>query len=204
MGKVHEEMTQRTKKEIQTGFIELVIEVGFQNVTVKNIAERVKINRGTFYLHFLDKYDVMEQIQKNLIEDLQNKISIITPHDAFTYIKQQKIYPPFIAVYEFVYDNAVTLKAILGDKGDPSFAKKVKQVLDNILIARLSNFFPILEDEEFQKYFSAFLTSAILGLFQEWLEDYEGKTVEDFAKIHFQILSLISHLGAIATKNSIS
>ncbi|KGR79277.1 TetR/AcrR family transcriptional regulator [Ureibacillus manganicus] len=197
MGTVHEHMAQKTKLEIQRCFIDLVHKEGFQNVSVKKIAERACINRGTFYLHYVDKFDCMEKIQNQLLDELQEKIRNIAPSEIFISIQQQKIYTPFMGIYEFVLDNAVTIRAILGNHGDPSFSNKVKDILRNTLVSRLAEYSPILSEKEFNKYFSAFFTSAILGLFQEWLEDYEGKTVQDLAEIHYQILNFIGNISNI-------
>lgn len=200
MGTVHENMAQKTKVEIQKCFIELVQEEGFQNVSVKKIAERAGINRGTFYLHYVDKFDCMEKIQNQLLYELQEKMRNIEPPEIFISIQQQKIYSPFLGIYEFVLDNAVAIRAILGKHGDPAFSNKVQEILKNTIVARLAAYIPILTDKEFSKYFSAFFTSAILGLFQEWLEDYEGKTVQDLAETHYQILSLIGNISNIVTR----
>lgn len=201
MGTVHEQMAQKTKLEIQKCFIDLVHEEGFQNISVKGIAERAGINRGTFYLHYVDKFDCMEKIQNKLLDELHEKINKIDPSGIFISLQQQKIYTPFMAIYEFVLENAVALRAILGNQGDPSFANKVKEILRNTLIVRLAEHIPMLAQEEFNKYFTAFFTSAILGLFQEWLEDYEGKTAEDLAKIHFQIINVIGNIGTMFRRN---
>lgn len=200
MATVHEQMAQKTKFEIQKCFIDLVQEVGFQNVSVKKIADRAGINRGTFYLHYVDKFDCMEKIQIQLLDELHERINKIDPSGIFLSIQQQKIYSPFMAIYEFVLENAVALRAILGNQGDPSFSNKVKEILRGTLILRLGEHFPVLVQDEFNKYFTAFFTSAILGLFQEWLEDYEGKTAEDLARIHFQIINVIGNIGAVFTR----
>lgn len=59
---VHEKMNFETKQAIKIAFIQQVEEVGFERVTVKNLAFVAEINRGTFYLHYSDKYDVMEDL----------------------------------------------------------------------------------------------------------------------------------------------
>ena len=53
---VHEKMNFETKQAIKNAFIQQVEEVGFERVTVKNLALVAEINRGTFYLHYSDKY----------------------------------------------------------------------------------------------------------------------------------------------------
>jgi AcrR family transcriptional regulator len=48
--------TQRTRQVIQQAFREVVQEKGFTATSIREITERADINRGTFYLHFADKY----------------------------------------------------------------------------------------------------------------------------------------------------
>lgn len=54
--------TQRTLTNIHNAFLELVIEIGFANLSVKALSERAMINRVTFYRHYKDKYDLAEQL----------------------------------------------------------------------------------------------------------------------------------------------
>lgn len=53
----------RTKEAIRDALITLIEEKGFDAVSVINITSRADINRGTFYLHYRDKYDLLEQIE---------------------------------------------------------------------------------------------------------------------------------------------
>ena len=50
MGKKHN--TIKTKEKIKSAFTELIMEKGFNNLSVVDISERAGINRGTFYLHY--------------------------------------------------------------------------------------------------------------------------------------------------------
>src|ERR1700681_4588461 len=52
---------RRTRKLLQQAFIELTMEKGFAALTVRDITERAMVNRSTFYRHYLDKYDLLEQ-----------------------------------------------------------------------------------------------------------------------------------------------
>ncbi|MEJ8305308.1 TetR/AcrR family transcriptional regulator [Saccharibacillus sacchari] len=57
MPSIHQKMNERTRSLIRETFIELVAECGFDKVTIRQIVEKVGINRGRFYLHYSDKYD---------------------------------------------------------------------------------------------------------------------------------------------------
>jgi AcrR family transcriptional regulator len=47
---------QHTRQMIQNAFREVVQEKGFTATSIREIAARADVNRGTFYLHFADKY----------------------------------------------------------------------------------------------------------------------------------------------------
>src|ERR1043165_5952074 len=59
---------RRTRKLLQQAFIELTVEKGFAALTVRDITERAMVNRSTFYRHYLDKYDLLEQYMNETYE----------------------------------------------------------------------------------------------------------------------------------------
>ena len=66
-------MTQKrktqTKAIIKNVFTQLLIEKGFNSLTVSDITRMSNINRGTFYLHYVDKYDLLEQLENEIIKE---------------------------------------------------------------------------------------------------------------------------------------
>ncbi len=55
-----------TKRNIAATYLQLIIDMG-DNFSVKDITEKLKINRGTFYLHFKSKEDVFLKINQMLV-----------------------------------------------------------------------------------------------------------------------------------------
>ncbi len=49
--KKNDRRVHKTRKAIQDGFSELMISKELKNITVKELAAKVDINRGTFYKH---------------------------------------------------------------------------------------------------------------------------------------------------------
>ena len=58
----HAERIAKTKETIQKNFMSLMAEKGYDRVTVTDIITRSEISRGTFYLHYLDKDDLLQKI----------------------------------------------------------------------------------------------------------------------------------------------
>ncbi len=50
----------RTRQLLLHAFSDLFSEKGFHAMTVQDITERARVNRGTFYTHFEDKYAILE------------------------------------------------------------------------------------------------------------------------------------------------
>ena len=45
-------------------------EKGFEAITVSDLTKKADINRGTFYLHYKDKYDLLEQSEEEIFVEL--------------------------------------------------------------------------------------------------------------------------------------
>ena len=63
----------RTELAIAEAFWQLLEEKPYSKITVKNIVERCEINRNTFYYHFHDIPDLLDQILKSRTEAMINK-----------------------------------------------------------------------------------------------------------------------------------
>lgn len=57
-----------TEEKIVTEFQRLLQEKPFKEITVSELCGRVGINRGTFYLHYIDMLDLMEKVQRDLTD----------------------------------------------------------------------------------------------------------------------------------------
>ncbi|OZG62175.1 TetR family transcriptional regulator [Bifidobacterium lemurum] len=65
---------RRTRKAIDEAFLSLMRQKGFERITVGEVAERADINRATFYLHYVDKYDWMNAYVDGLFEELAEEM----------------------------------------------------------------------------------------------------------------------------------
>ena len=59
---------KRTRKLLQQTLSDLMHEKSFDAITVQDIAERSTLNRATFYAHFEDKYDLLDSIIREGVE----------------------------------------------------------------------------------------------------------------------------------------
>ncbi|MGO4273296.1 TetR/AcrR family transcriptional regulator, partial [Paenibacillus sp. TAF58] len=60
----------RTKQLLRQALMALIEEKGTDGLTVTDITTRAGVNRGTFYLHYRDAQDMLEQIKTEILNTL--------------------------------------------------------------------------------------------------------------------------------------
>ena len=68
---------RRTRKQLRECLVTLLKQKKVQDITVRELTELADLNRGTFYLHYKDVFDLMDQIKNELIEEVE---SVLTHH----------------------------------------------------------------------------------------------------------------------------
>ena len=68
----------KTEQAIKEAYMELVKEKGYNQVTVSDICKKSSINRNTFYLHYLDKDDLVGKMLKTAYSTMDNALKDYT------------------------------------------------------------------------------------------------------------------------------
>ena len=89
----------KTKKAITNAFMELTLEKDIRKITVSDIAERAVINRSTFYLHYADAKDVLDDIERDISETVYQCFSKFDTSD----------------IYNSTYNMFITMTGILDE-----------------------------------------------------------------------------------------
>lgn len=124
----------KTKKLIHDSFIELIDEKGFDKITINEIAERAQINRSTFYLHYADKYEWLNET----VDYAVNKIlALISPksHVKDGHLEIESFHKDIKNILDIISSEALLYKLILKEKIVPDAYEKLihifKQSFEN-------------------------------------------------------------------------
>lgn len=179
---------RRTKQLIKTAFFELLEESGFEAVTVKQLTERAGINRGTFYSHYVDKFDLMAACIESIFEEAETKLIRHIPQ-VFRQQSDTKPYALLVPFIRFIEENRVLMKPLLGLNGDPAFQARLRAYMHRALFHRSPS---VLFHEETAlvpaDYLIAYISSAHMGVIVDWLNRTEStETAEEIARIIYTI-----------------
>ena len=78
--KTSDRRTQKTRQAIRQAFVDIVREKGLLGASVQAICERANVSRGTFYVHYADKYALVDSIVR---EEFQKALSAIPPNSGW-------------------------------------------------------------------------------------------------------------------------
>ncbi len=173
----------RTDRRIRETFLQLIDEVGFDAVTIKLLTERAEVNRGTFYHHYADKYELLERMTNEIFEKIEATFEREIP---FVLINKTEDSPyrriiPFLI---FLYENRTLMRILLSPTSDGMFRKRVRDYMQQILFSGLHEQGERLVPED---YLIAYLSAAHLGVIESWLSHPNETTPEEIARIIFTI-----------------
>ena len=184
----NDERVIKTKKLIKTALSELIQEKGFDHVTITDLTQRANINRGTFYLHYQDKYDLLEKFENEVLDDIntnaENFIKSIKDIDFLGEDFSNEIKPFINKVFTYIKENYIIMKVILGPKSDMRFQNKIKKALNILLTEKgWDNYFDSQNTFVSKDYFISYLLSAHIGVIRQWIDSGMNESAENMAEM---------------------
>ncbi|GHO97998.1 TetR family transcriptional regulator [Reticulibacter mediterranei] len=177
---------RRTRKLLQQAMIEGVVEKGFAALTVRDITERAMVNRSTFYRHYLDKYDLLEQHMNEMYMLLEEHgRGLIEPghHEGLVeLLRQVQRFPDFY-------------RAVFGPQADALLSRHFRQQTEQRFLTCFQHAFPEAASRPdvppLDLKFNT-VASAGCGALIWWLGQERPSTPEQFASWLHQLIYDIS------------
>ena len=155
---------RKTRRQLRECLITLLKEKKVQDITVRELTDMADLNRGTFYLHYKDVFDLLEKTEAELQEDFNQ---LVCKHDAVDLKQRPSVI--FNEIYSLVYDNADLIEILLGENGDLNFVNRLKQLIREKCLKDWMEVFRSGNAAAFDAFFS-FIVSGCIGLVQYWLQ----------------------------------
>ncbi len=163
MNKAGEEnrSVRNTKRRLREGLLQLMERKPINEISVKELTELVDVNRGTFYFHYTDIYDMLRRMEEDFFESFRQTVAQT--------VERQSAYPYLSAIFSFLEENRDFCKIMLGPHGDMQFVEKIKDLVDE----RCSHIWRAAEPEADPARFAlynAFIINGCIGIIQKWLD----------------------------------
>jgi AcrR family transcriptional regulator len=184
---------RETQRVLRDTIMQLMLEKDFEQITVKDITGRAGIDRTTFYLHFTDKHDLLEQSRRQVIDELfAQSMAAAAPGDVL------------LQVFQRIAGHATAFRALLASADatlDRRLHDYVAAGMGPLLRARLES---SGEGAELMlDLLAQYVTSALRGTARWWLEQGMPYSPDEMASIFRQLLvgglsAAVPMLGSVA------
>lgn len=152
--------TRYTRDVIKSAFIELLEKKPINKISVASICEKAEINRGTFYIHYRDVYDLQEQVEEEFRIDIMSGIEYA--------ISVRDIDFDLTGLITTIRDNGRLCKILFGKNADTEFVKRmIYDVKDKCMASwrdKISFDCSINHDRLF-----SFVGNGAVGIIEDWI-----------------------------------
>jgi AcrR family transcriptional regulator len=176
---------QKTRQSIMNTFIDLLAEKGFDKITINDIAERANINRGTVYLHYVDKFDLLDKCIETYVEMLL--------HHCANNTDKKLNASAFQSVFEYLENNFTIYKLLLSNEGSGFFRSRlyaiIAQTVTEVIGIKTDN-------KAFSNNVTThFLTSGFIGVLEWWINNSMPCSVQEITdQLMFLLEPYTKHL----------
>lgn len=136
------------------------------------------INRGTFYTHYTDIYDLLRKMEEEMLEDFQKALEplLSSAKGELTPVKVTT------EIFQCLKDNADICTVTLGDFGDKAFALRLINLGREKCVESYPKYFSGATPKEIE-YFYAFVSAGCIGLLQKWLAEGMSTSAGEMAAL---------------------
>lgn len=172
---------RKTRALLIQGLITLMRKKEIKDISVKELADLVDINRGTFYLHYSDIYDMVSKLEDDLFQEFESILDkdLEDPRQLTSY------YNILLDIFTTLDANREITRVLIGPHGDLVFVNRMKELVKE----RLARLMASMEQGQGFEYYYAFVVSGYIGVFETWLLMDDPLPPEAMAKLCSRMIS---------------
>ncbi len=167
-----------TRKVIQEAFQKLLTEKPLARITVKEVCDLAGINRGTFYKHYLDCYDLMEKLQDEAVANFESLLETI---------EASGIQNVIISILEALRGKSSVYLFYTSQGQSDGFLHKLVGCCYRCMEKQITGLPGMEADTKNRRFNYSFLVSGCCGIIEYWMHTGMREPPEEIAK---QILRL--------------
>lgn len=162
-----------TRAILRQSLLELLPEKSIDKITVKELCERSRLNRGTFYLHYDSPAALLREIENDFVEENSRIFASF-----FQEGREQSIME---RLFTCIKENREIFCILMGPHGDPDFANRIFGNMRAGILDQWQLEFPTYSREDLDFIFD-FVLIGSTRLILNWLTDNKGIPASVFAR----------------------
>lgn len=180
-----------TAKKMDKALISLLQEKTFEYITVSEICKKASVNRSTFYLHYENTVDLLNETARFLINDFISYFNVDTKNIIYKFKEASLVELNFISddylhpYLSYIKENKRVFTTVLSHADSFGFNEVFQRLYENIFNPILERFDYPLAD---RKYVMMFYLNGITAVVTEWLKDGCEKSIGEVSQIIYECI----------------
>lgn len=175
-----------TKKMFRQALTALLMKNTLQSITIKELCEIAGVNRGTFYSHYTDIYDLMDSIEKEMLVELKKTIEEFQVNNGKN--KGGSPFSIYFLIFKFFLKNTDMCTILLGENSDRRFVTQLLDMGQEMCIQIYGPKYPKASEKDIKMFYN-FIASGCIGLLQYWINNGMTMPVDEISIVIGNIIS---------------
>ena len=178
MEKKADRRVKRTCDALQQSLLSLMQHRPLEQITVRELCQKADINRGTFYLHYHDVYELYDAVQMKIMDELSR-----TVETHCSQVQENEDPAPYIIldIFEYFTQNYQACVAIFQQDRSNVFLRRIRNILRPRLIHRFIRDYRA--DEAAADYYYNYLVNGCIGIMQPGLLSGRKQSPQTLARM---------------------
>ena len=155
---------RRSRKLLKQGLLELMGEKRFSQISVRDITERMDLNRGTFYLHYPDTTALLQSLETDILREAQEMVDRHLPEVGGGTLK-----PVFEPILDYIVEHQDTCRALFVNNSTSNFVDRLHELICRNGAALVRERYPAAGERALEDLLN-FLAYGLIGLIKGWFD----------------------------------
>ena len=167
----------RTKKAIRTALFKLMESKDIASITISELTSLANVNRRTFYTHYSNITDILDETESEIVDALQQLIDHFNTNNLM-----DSTYTLFIELNRLITEDYGFYFQLMKSDFRGVLISRMKVVLkasEDKIIGRFS----VPADEKYVMLLASFMNGGFLNLFLEWNKSGKEVSIETAARV---------------------
>jgi AcrR family transcriptional regulator len=181
----HARRRAQTRNLLVQSALALVLERGYEAITIQDITERADLGRGTFYIHFKDKEEAVWAAFQDLFQQLEQ-----TAHQQLDRRLPQVEYYGLLNIFQHASQHRDLYRVMFGGQGSARLAARAQDYLAGVFLhdIRAASRPPEVNFNLPEEFEAQFLVGVLGRLLSWWLETPQDYTAEQMAGMTYTVI----------------
>ena len=174
--KIVDRRIQRTRRLLQDALLALILEKGFDAVTVQDVIDRANVGRSTFYAHFQDKKDL-------LLSGFEHLRTQFEEHLMRQSVNHESPWALSLSMFQHAQSQRPLYKALAGKQGGNIALAHIQKYLSVFLRDHLKLQLSKKKKGVPPEILAHYIASSFISLLTWWLDNdppYSAEQMNDF------------------------